>query len=51
MMDLKRALPLAVMLDDDGLQELVVPINAVDLAPGVRAVQLATVWTAQQSAN
>jgi hypothetical protein len=34
------------MLDDDGAQELVVPINAVDLAPGVRAVQIATVWTA-----
>lgn len=50
-MDLNRTLPLAVMVDDDGLQELVVPINALDVAPGVRAVQLMTVWTTQQSAN
>lgn len=42
--------PLALMLDD-GLQELVIPINAVNVAPGVRAVQIATIWTQQQSAN
>jgi hypothetical protein len=46
-----QALPLAVMVDEDGMQELVVPINAVDVMPGVRAVQIATVWTQQQSAN
>lgn len=46
-----QTLPLAVMLDEDGNQELVVPINTVALAPGVHAYQIATVWTAQQSPN
>jgi hypothetical protein len=43
--------PLAVMLDEDGNQELVVPINAMALAPGVRVFQIATVWSTQQSVN
>jgi hypothetical protein len=50
MLDLKNTLPMAVMVDD-GMQELVIPINAQDVAPGIRAVQIATVWTQQQSAN
>jgi hypothetical protein len=51
MLDLSNTLPMAVMIDEDGMQELVVPINAQDVAPGIRAVQIATVWTGQQSAN
>jgi hypothetical protein len=49
MLDLSNTLPMAVMIDEDGMQELVVPINAQDVAPGIRTsprASLTRTWVA-----
>lgn len=42
--------PLAVVLDEEGLQQLVLPLSVTEL-PGGRIYEIAPIWVAKQSAN